>query len=49
MLNYGTLMAVVERAGAALAPATLRELRESALDDERGEALRVSLARHSLA
>jgi indolepyruvate ferredoxin oxidoreductase, beta subunit len=47
--NYGILRAVVERAGVTLAPATLRELRESALADEHGEALRSALVRHALA
>ena len=35
--NYETLMAAVRRAGATLAPATLRELREAALADEHGK------------
>jgi indolepyruvate ferredoxin oxidoreductase beta subunit len=47
--NYDTLMGVVQRAGSALAPATLRELRSAALADERGDTLRATLARHSLA
>jgi indolepyruvate ferredoxin oxidoreductase beta subunit len=47
--NYETLMSVVRKAGPALAPATLRELRDAALADERGEELRVTLARHALA
>ena len=38
--NYETVMAAVQRAGAALAPATLRELREAALADEHGDKLR---------
>ena len=42
-------MAVVARAGAALAPATLAELRDAALADERGAALNAALARHALA
>jgi len=41
-------MAAVQRAGAALAPATLRELREAALADEQGATLRATLARHAL-
>jgi indolepyruvate ferredoxin oxidoreductase beta subunit len=45
--NYETLMAAVDRAGAALAPATLRELRDAALRDEHGEQLRAALARHA--
>ncbi|MGE5117010.1 MAG: DUF6537 domain-containing protein, partial [Betaproteobacteria bacterium] len=47
--HFETLMGVVQRAGAALAPATLRELREAALADEHGEALRARLAHHALA
>jgi indolepyruvate ferredoxin oxidoreductase beta subunit len=47
--NFETLMATVQRAGAALAPAALRELRDAALADEHGERLRVALARHALA
>jgi len=47
--NYETLMAAVRQAGASLAPATLRELRDAALADERGDTLRAALARHSLA
>ena len=42
-------MAVARRAGAALAPATLRELRDAALADEHGEQLRAALTRHALA
>lgn len=41
--NYETLVGVVQRAGATLAPATLRGLREAALADERGDALRAAL------
>ena len=37
------------KAGAALAPATLRELREAALADEHGDKLAATLARHALA
>ena len=47
--NFETVMAVVQKAGSTLAPATLRELREAALADEHGSALRASLARHALA
>jgi len=47
--NFETLMAAVQRAGAALAPATLRELRVAALADEHGDRLRTTLARHALA
>ena len=48
LANYKTLMAAVGSAGAKLAPATLRELRESALADEHGEQLRAALRRHAL-
>jgi indolepyruvate ferredoxin oxidoreductase beta subunit len=47
--NYETLVEVVHKAGAALAPATLRELRDAALADERGDQLRATLTRHALA
>ena len=47
--NYDTLMAALQRAGAALAPATLRELRDAALADEHGHQLQAALARHALA
>jgi indolepyruvate ferredoxin oxidoreductase, beta subunit len=47
--NFESLMAAVQRAGTALAPATLRELRDAALADEHGEQLRATLARHALA
>ncbi|HSW06577.1 indolepyruvate oxidoreductase subunit beta family protein, partial [Aquabacterium sp.] len=47
--NFEALMAAVQRAGAALAPATLRELRDAALADEHGAQLRATLARHALA
>jgi len=47
--SFTTLMAVVARAGAGLAPATLAELRDAALADERGLALNAALARHALA
>jgi indolepyruvate ferredoxin oxidoreductase beta subunit len=47
--NYEALMAAVQRAGASLAPATLRELRDAALADEHGERLRAMLAQHALA
>jgi indolepyruvate ferredoxin oxidoreductase, beta subunit len=46
--NYGALMAAVQRAGASLAPATLRELRDAALADEHGNRLRAVLAQHAL-
>ena len=47
--NFETVMAVVQKAGSALAPATLRELREAALADEHGQQLGAALARHALA
>ena len=47
--NYDAVMAALQRAGAALAPATLRDLRDAALADEHGHALRAALARHALA
>lgn len=47
--NYETVMAVVVKAGARLAPATLRDLRDAALADEHGDKLRAALARHALA
>jgi indolepyruvate ferredoxin oxidoreductase beta subunit len=47
--NFETVMAAVQKGGAALAPATLRELREAALADEHGHALGAVLARHALA
>ena len=50
--NYETLVAVVDkthRAGATLPPATLRELRDAALADERGDKLHALLKRHALA
>ena len=47
--NYETLMSVVDRAGPQIAPATLRELRDAALADERGDKLRVALQRVGLA
>jgi len=47
--NFEAVMAAVQRAGAALAPATLRELRDAALADEHGDKLRATLARHALA
>jgi indolepyruvate ferredoxin oxidoreductase beta subunit len=46
---YDTLMAVQARAGAAMPPATLRELRVAALADEEGRQLQLTLARHALA
>jgi indolepyruvate ferredoxin oxidoreductase beta subunit len=47
--NYDTVMRAVERAGTALAPATLRELRDAALADEHGHKLQAALAQHALA
>ena len=47
--NYEMLMAAVEAAGARMAPATVRELRDAALADERGEKLAAALQRHGLA
>lgn len=49
LANYQTLIAAVERAGSKLAPATLRELRDSALADEHGKQLNAALRRHALA
>ncbi|HEY3047388.1 MAG TPA: indolepyruvate oxidoreductase subunit beta family protein [Polaromonas sp.] len=46
--NYETLIGVVQTAGVTLAPATLRELRDAALADERGDKLRATLTRHAL-
>jgi indolepyruvate ferredoxin oxidoreductase beta subunit len=47
--NFETVMAAVQKAGMALSPATLRELREAALADEHGSQLAATLARHALA
>jgi indolepyruvate ferredoxin oxidoreductase beta subunit len=47
--NYDLVMGALQRAGSALAPATLRELRDAALADEHGDRLRAALARHALA
>ncbi|WP_213302826.1 indolepyruvate oxidoreductase subunit beta family protein [Paraburkholderia sacchari] len=49
LANYQTLMGAVVHAGARLAPATLRELRDAALADEHGHKLRAALVRHALA
>ncbi len=43
--NFTTVMAAIDRAGAAMTPAALRELREAALADEHGHKLREALAR----
>jgi len=47
--NYQVVMAAAARAGSTLAPASLRTLREAALADEHGDALRAALARLALA
>ena len=47
--NYETVLEAVQRAGANLAPATLREWRDAALADEHGKALRSALDRYSFA
>ena len=47
--NFNSLMDALQRAGNALAPATLRKLREAALADEHGEQLRAVLAQYALA
>lgn len=47
--NYDTVMAALQSAGAAIAPATLRELRDAALADEHGHKLRAALVQHALA
>jgi indolepyruvate ferredoxin oxidoreductase beta subunit len=47
--NFETVMAALQKAGPALAPATLRELRDAALADEQGAKLAATLARHALA
>ncbi|MEO7010287.1 MAG: indolepyruvate oxidoreductase subunit beta family protein [Caldimonas sp.] len=47
--NFDIVMATVQRAGAQLAPATLRELRDAALADEHGTKLAATLARYALA
>jgi indolepyruvate ferredoxin oxidoreductase beta subunit len=43
--NYETVMAAVQRGGAALTPAAVRELREAALADEHGVKLQAALER----
>ena len=45
--NFSTLMRVVAAQGTALAPATLRALREAALADEHGHALAAALRMHT--
>ncbi|WP_118180440.1 indolepyruvate oxidoreductase subunit beta family protein [Paraburkholderia phosphatilytica] len=47
--NYLTVMAALARSGGQLAPATLHELRDAALADEHGHALKAALSRHALA
>ena len=47
--NYDTVMDALQRAGAAIAPATLRELRDAALADEHGHKLHAALVQHALA
>ncbi|MDE2370247.1 MAG: hypothetical protein KGN16_14850, partial [Burkholderiales bacterium] len=47
--HFELLMQAVDAAGASLAPATLRELRDAALADDRGDGLRNALSRHALA
>ena len=47
--NFEAVMAAVRKGGAAVAPATVRELREAALADEHGSQLGAALARHALA
>jgi indolepyruvate ferredoxin oxidoreductase beta subunit len=49
LANYETLMNAVQRAGTALAPAVLGELRDAALADEHGKKLSALLAHHALA
>jgi len=46
--NYETLMSAVQRTGGALAPVTLREMRDAALADEHGDKLRAVMAQHAL-
>ena len=47
--NYDAVMAALQRTGATLASATLRELRDAALADENGGQLKAALGRHALA
>ncbi|MBV8619460.1 MAG: indolepyruvate oxidoreductase subunit beta family protein [Curvibacter sp.] len=49
LANFECLMAVVRRVGTRLAPATLGELREAALADEKGLQLQALLRQHGLA
>ncbi|HSV57673.1 MAG TPA: indolepyruvate oxidoreductase subunit beta family protein [Variovorax sp.] len=48
LANYQLLMEAALRAGQAMAPATLRELRDAALADEHGKQLRAKLAQYAL-
>ncbi|MEO6033400.1 MAG: indolepyruvate oxidoreductase subunit beta family protein [Burkholderiaceae bacterium] len=45
--NFDAVMAALERAGAQLAPATLREWRDAALADEHGHKLRAALGAYA--
>ncbi|MGZ2747228.1 indolepyruvate oxidoreductase subunit beta family protein [Burkholderia stagnalis] len=47
LANYETLMAVVDKYAASLSAKTLSELRDAALSDEQGSALRNCLVRHA--
>ncbi len=47
--NFGTLMSAIDKAGATIAPATIRDLRDAALADEHGTQLKAALQRHALA
>ncbi|CAB5706547.1 putative indolepyruvate oxidoreductase subunit B [Delftia tsuruhatensis] len=49
LANYELLMRAVQSTGPRLAPATLRALREAALADEHGHALRAALQEQALA
>lgn len=47
--NFAKLMAAIDRAGATIAPATVRDLRDAALADEAGIAFDAMLARQAMA
>ena len=47
--NFEAVMAAVKKGGTAVAPATVRELRDAALADEHGHQLGAAIARHALA
>ncbi|MBU1440033.1 MAG: indolepyruvate oxidoreductase subunit beta family protein, partial [Gammaproteobacteria bacterium] len=47
--NYDAVMEAFQRAGMAVAPATLRDWRDAALADEHGHQLRAALAKHAAA